>query len=145
MPVIHVSFFLLTPAQYTDPPSALGCWIALEKCTASNGALSFLPGSHKTTPITKRFVRLGPGKGTGFEALVSPEEEQAVQERSKAEQDKYIMETCEPGEYESLALIQERLMTCGCRGHGSHPWIGLAQVRTEYESKYEVCVYVPHD
>ncbi|KAJ3522067.1 hypothetical protein NMY22_g12048 [Coprinellus aureogranulatus] len=83
---------------YTDPPSALGCWIALEKCTPSNGALSFLPGSQKTTPITKRFVRLGPGKGTGFEALVTPEEEKAVQERSKAQQDKYIMETCEPGD-----------------------------------------------
>ncbi|KAJ2912423.1 hypothetical protein MD484_g7993, partial [Candolleomyces efflorescens] len=84
---------------YTDPPSALGFWIALEKCTALNGALSFLPGSHKTTPITKRFVRLGPGKGTGFEPLVSPEEEKAVEEQSKGE---YILETCEPGD---LVLI----------------------------------------
>ncbi|RXW22026.1 hypothetical protein EST38_g3852 [Candolleomyces aberdarensis] len=84
---------------YTDPPSALGFWIALEKCTASNGALSFLPGSHKTTPVTKRFVRLGSGKGTGFEALVSPEEEKAAQEQPKGE---YIMETCEPGD---LVLI----------------------------------------
>lgn len=87
---------------YTDPPSALGCWIALEKCTALNGALSFLPGSHKTTPITKRFVRLGPGKGTGFEALVSPAEEKAVQERSAQDAGKYVMETCEPGD---LVLI----------------------------------------
>ncbi|KAJ2930262.1 hypothetical protein H1R20_g6803, partial [Candolleomyces eurysporus] len=84
---------------YTNPPSALGFWIALEKCTASNGALSFLPGSQKTSPITKRFVRLGPGKGTGFESLVSPEEEKAAQERPKGE---YIMETCEPGD---LVLI----------------------------------------
>jgi hypothetical protein len=70
----------------------------LEKCTPSNGALSFLPGSQKTTSITKRFVRLGNGKGTGFEALVSPEEEKVVQGLSKGQQDKYVMETCEPGE-----------------------------------------------
>ncbi|KIY43273.1 PhyH-domain-containing protein [Fistulina hepatica ATCC 64428] len=41
-----------------------GVWIALEKCTATNGALSFLPGSHLNTPIVKRFVRLPQG-GTG--------------------------------------------------------------------------------
>ncbi|PWN53728.1 phytanoyl-CoA dioxygenase [Violaceomyces palustris] len=32
---------------YTDPPSALGFWFALEDCSASNGCLSFLPGSHR--------------------------------------------------------------------------------------------------
>ncbi|EAU91131.2 phytanoyl-CoA dioxygenase [Coprinopsis cinerea okayama7 len=85
---------------YTDPPSALGFWIALEKCTESNGALSFLPGSHKTTPITKRFVRLGPGKGTGFETLVSPEEEKRVAEEGK--KGEYTLETCNPGD---LVLI----------------------------------------
>ncbi|THH09803.1 hypothetical protein EW145_g1761 [Phellinidium pouzarii] len=58
---------------YTDPPSALGFWFALENCTPENGALSFLPGSHKTTPIVKRFVRLPEG-GTGFEDLISPAE-----------------------------------------------------------------------
>ncbi|EKM74949.1 hypothetical protein AGABI1DRAFT_116635 [Agaricus bisporus var. burnettii JB137-S8] len=79
---------------YTNPPSALGIWIALEKCTPTNGALSFLPGSHLTTPITKRFIRL-PSGGTGFESLVSPEEEKAVNERSKGE---YILETCNPGD-----------------------------------------------
>lgn len=49
---------------YTDPPSAVGFWIALEDCTAENGCLSFIPGSHKTTPLTKRFVRAG-GRGSG--------------------------------------------------------------------------------
>ncbi|KAJ7084354.1 phytanoyl-CoA dioxygenase [Mycena belliarum] len=87
--------------QYTDPPSALGFWIALEKCTASNGALSFLPGSHLTTPITKRFVRL-PGGGTGFEPLVSQELAAQVAARSKAASDSYVLETCEPGD---LVLI----------------------------------------
>ncbi|KAJ7072357.1 phytanoyl-CoA dioxygenase, partial [Mycena amicta] len=85
---------------YTDPPSALGFWIALEQCTATNGALSFLPGSH-STPITKRFVRL-PGGGTGFESLVAPEVAERVAAQSKASQDSYILETCEPGD---LVLI----------------------------------------
>ena len=49
---------------YTDPPSAVGFWFALEDCTTTNGCLSFVPGSHKTSPITKRFVRQD--LGTGF-------------------------------------------------------------------------------
>ncbi|CDS01668.1 uncharacterized protein SPSC_01272 [Sporisorium scitamineum] len=32
---------------YTDPPSAIGFWFALEDCTTNNGCLSFLPGSHR--------------------------------------------------------------------------------------------------
>ncbi|KAJ6499335.1 phytanoyl-CoA dioxygenase [Mycena sanguinolenta] len=86
---------------YTDPPSALGFWIALEQCTASNGALSFLPGSHLTTPITKRFVRL-PAGGTGFEPLVPPEISEQVAAHCKASADSYVLETCEPGD---LVLI----------------------------------------
>jgi len=76
---------------YTDPPSALGFWFALEKCTAENGALSFLPGSHRTTQITKRFVRM-PGGGTGFEELKNSFD---VPAQSKGD---YILETCEPGD-----------------------------------------------
>lgn len=53
---------------YTDPPSAVGYWYALEDCTQSNGCLSFAAGSHKRAPITKRFVRTGEkgSEGTGF-------------------------------------------------------------------------------
>lgn len=86
-PVAHSNHTL----QYTDPPTALGFWIALEKCTSENGALSFLPGSHLTSPITKRFVRL-PGGGTGFEA-------QDIQEKVLPPTGKYILEPCEPGMY----------------------------------------------
>ncbi|KAF7321261.1 Phytanoyl-CoA dioxygenase [Mycena kentingensis (nom. inval.)] len=81
---------------YTDPPTALGFWIALERCTATNGALSFLPGS-QSTPITKRFVRM-PGGGTGFEPLVTPKVAERVAAESKAAGHKYILETCEPGD-----------------------------------------------
>lgn len=42
---------------YTDPPSAVGAWFALEDCTIANGCLSFAPGSHCTSPVTSRFVR----------------------------------------------------------------------------------------
>jgi hypothetical protein len=42
---------------YTDPPSAVGFWYALEDATLENGCLSFLPGSHKWAPIEKRLVR----------------------------------------------------------------------------------------
>ncbi|KAJ7594575.1 phytanoyl-CoA dioxygenase [Mycena floridula] len=78
--------------QYTDPPTALGFWIALEECTADNGCLSFLPGSHNQ-PITKRFVRLPEG-GTGFESL--PAGDVAPSQGS------HILEPCSPGD---LVLI----------------------------------------
>ncbi|GLB45092.1 putative BRCT domain, a BRCA1 C-terminus domain [Lyophyllum shimeji] len=80
---------------YTEPPTALGFWIALEKCTPENGALSFLPGSHLTAPITKRFVRL-PGGGTGFEQLVPPEA------KIPQPSGQYVLEACNPGD---LVLI----------------------------------------
>jgi len=53
---------------YTDPPSAVGWWYALEDATAENGCLSFAAGSHKRASIEKRFVRTGEkgSEGTGF-------------------------------------------------------------------------------
>ena len=51
---------------YTDPPSAVGFWYALEDATISKGCLSFAAGSHERAPVTKRFVRRKDGKGTTF-------------------------------------------------------------------------------
>lgn len=53
---------------YTDPPSAVGYWYALEDATQENGCLSFAAGSHRRSPIKQRFVRTGNGtsEGTGF-------------------------------------------------------------------------------
>ena len=50
---------------YTNPPSAVGFWIALEDATKTNGCLSFAKGSHRRAPVTSRFVRQE-GGGTGF-------------------------------------------------------------------------------
>ncbi|KZO93375.1 phytanoyl-CoA dioxygenase [Calocera viscosa TUFC12733] len=78
---------------YTDPPSAVGFWFALENCTPTNGALSFLPGSHKTTRISKRFVRLREG-GTEFEKL--------AEDNEPTKDEDYVLETCDAG---TLVLI----------------------------------------
>lgn len=42
---------------YTNPPSAVGFWYALEDATLENGCLSFLPGSHKVGPASVLFFR----------------------------------------------------------------------------------------
>ncbi|KAL8702755.1 MAG: hypothetical protein Q9201_004077 [Fulgogasparrea decipioides] len=51
---------------YTNPPSAVGFWIALEDATAENGCLSFAKGSHRRTPVKSRFVRKQGADGTEF-------------------------------------------------------------------------------
>lgn len=50
---------------YTEKPSAVGFWYALEDATINNGCLSFAAGSHKRAPVKSRFVRQDEG-GTGF-------------------------------------------------------------------------------
>ncbi|KAN0091026.1 hypothetical protein V8E55_004592 [Tylopilus felleus] len=84
----------------TSPPTALGFWIPLERCTPSNGALSFLPGSHLTIPVTKRFVRK-PGGGTGFEEIYPPPLPNSIMNSASATKD-YVLQTCQPGD---LVLI----------------------------------------
>jgi phytanoyl-CoA hydroxylase len=51
---------------YTNPPSAVGFWYALEDATISNGCLSLAAGSHRRAPIRQRFVRAEGGRGTTF-------------------------------------------------------------------------------
>lgn len=51
---------------FTNPPSAVGFWYALEDATVENGCLSFAAGSHKRAPIRDRFVRSPDGNGTTF-------------------------------------------------------------------------------
>ena len=53
---------------YTDPPSAVGFWIALQDATVGNGTLGMYKGSHlgrNGGGIKRRFVRAAAG-GTEF-------------------------------------------------------------------------------
>ncbi|KAL8794976.1 MAG: hypothetical protein Q9195_002558 [Heterodermia aff. obscurata] len=42
--------------SFTNPPSGLTFWYALEDATLENGCLYVAPGSHLTTPLTQRLV-----------------------------------------------------------------------------------------
>jgi len=53
---------------FTEPPSAVGFWYALEDATVENGCLSFAAGSHKRAAVGQRFVRAEDGSGTTFVA-----------------------------------------------------------------------------
>jgi hypothetical protein len=73
---------------YTDPPSAVGFWYALEDCTVENGCLSFAAGSHRRAPIKERFVRSEHGSGTTFaENKGSSWPARLDQEQPKAEEE----------------------------------------------------------
>jgi phytanoyl-CoA hydroxylase len=52
---------------YTEPPSVVGLWFALEDATVENGCLWAIPGGHRLG-LKKRFVR-AEGGGTRFEVL----------------------------------------------------------------------------
>ena len=76
-----------TTFLWTEPHSTIGFWFALEDCTEENGSLSFVPGSHKTVPVTRRFVRDDASNGVKFvgeETKVFPPEQ-------------YILGTCPAG------------------------------------------------
>lgn len=45
---------------YTDPPSVIGLWMALEDANLTNGCLWALPGSHKAG-LARRFTRAADG------------------------------------------------------------------------------------
>ncbi|KAJ3286915.1 hypothetical protein HK104_008837 [Borealophlyctis nickersoniae] len=79
---------------YTEPKSAVGLWFALEDCTPENGCMWFVPGSHKTAPVYKRFVRKPEGSGTMFVEIGSPVEDPP--------ESAYVCEPCKAG---TLVLI----------------------------------------
>lgn len=68
---------------YTEPLSAVGFWFALEDCTITNGCLSYLPGSHKKFPVSKRMVKDFEHGGTTF--INTPEGE--LMYKSKEDED----------------------------------------------------------
>ncbi|KAI1819562.1 hypothetical protein F4861DRAFT_526607 [Xylaria intraflava] len=106
-----------TTFLYTDPPSAVGFWYALEDATAENGCLSFLPGSHRWAPVRQRFVRAGAGEpGTEFVENAGPRfpvgEEYSEDQKDGAlvpgaGDDGYVMGEVKAG---SLVLIHGNLL-----------------------------------
>ncbi|MCJ1324740.1 hypothetical protein MMC10_001402 [Thelotrema lepadinum] len=90
---------------YTNPPSAVGFWIALEDATLENGCLSFAPGSHRRTPVTSRLVRTD--GGTGFSDVEGATFPEHVEKHQAVEQEDYT-----PGEVGagSLVLIHGNLL-----------------------------------
>jgi phytanoyl-CoA hydroxylase len=107
VPIHQDSTFL-----YTEPTSAVGFWYALEECTTDNGCLYFLPGSHKTTPIDRRFVR-APGGGTTF--VGGPELE--------VDESKFVKAEVKAGKLHLMtSLLMYRLLMFN-RYSGSHSWI----------------------
>jgi hypothetical protein len=100
---------------YTHPATAIGFWIALEDVTETNGALSFLPGSHVDPRggVGKRFVRMksraeGGEGGTGFidwdeeNGRERPEGEAGKDEVDWEKEPGWELATCKAG---SLVLI----------------------------------------
>ncbi|KAK4694093.1 phytanoyl-CoA hydroxylase, partial [Lecanoromycetidae sp. Uapishka_2] len=92
---------------YTDPPSAVGFWIALEDATVENGCLSFAKGSHRRAPVKSRFVKKDVG-GTGFEDVSGARFPEGLQiEEAKEEEEIYELGEVKAG---TLVLIHGNLL-----------------------------------
>ena len=89
---------------YTDPPSAVGFWIALEDATMDNGCLSFAKGSHRKAPVQSRFIRKEGGGGTGFEDVAGAKFPESL-EAEEREDDEEEEEGYELGEVKAGTLV----------------------------------------
>ena len=92
---------------YTNPPSAVGFWYALEDCTVENGCLSFAAGSHKRSPIKDRFVRSPDGKGTTFAPVTGKEWPAGLPQEEKVDEEVYELGEVKAG---TLVLIHGNIM-----------------------------------
>lgn len=99
---------------YTNPQSAMGFWYALEDCSAENGCLSFVKGSHKWAQgrMGKRFIRASDGGGTTFETLDADLSEHS-------QEHKWTMETCPAGRRRSILLVRAKFSGTLVLIHGS--------------------------
>lgn len=85
---------------YTNPPSAVGFWYALEDATLENGCLSFLPGSHRWAPVEKRLVRKPGAVGTEMVDNDGPRFPEGSEYGGETTQGEYV-----PGEVKAGDLI----------------------------------------
>jgi hypothetical protein len=92
---------------YTNPPSAVGFWFALEDATIENGCLSFANGSHRRTPVDSRFVRKE-GGGTGFVDLTGARFPKGLNvEEPRQDEEEYTLGEVKAG---TLVLIHGNLL-----------------------------------
>lgn len=93
---------------YTDPPSAVGFWIALEDATIENGCLSFAKGSHRRAPVKSRFVR-NEGGGVGFDDVAGAKfpADLEIEKLEKEEEEEYEVGEVKAG---TLVLIHGNLL-----------------------------------
>lgn len=94
---------------YTDPPSAVGFWYALEDATEENGCLSFAKGSQRRAPVRQRFARVEGGTGfVGNDGRRWPEGLDGVDEGEEREKEEvYTMGPVKAG---TLVLIHGNLL-----------------------------------
>ncbi|KAF1924053.1 phytanoyl-CoA dioxygenase family protein [Didymella exigua CBS 183.55] len=95
---------------YTDPPSAVGFWYALEDATKENGCLSFAAGSHRRAAVKQRFVRKGENgkEGTGFIDNDGPQFPKGLQTESETgKEEVYDMGEVKAG---TLVLIHGNIL-----------------------------------
>lgn len=92
---------------YTNPPSAVGFWIALEDATVENGCLSFAKGSHKRAPVKSRFVRTSNGKGTGFADVEGARFPKGLEAQEEERDEEYTLGEVKAG---TLVLIHGNLL-----------------------------------
>ena len=92
---------------YTNKPSAVGFWIALEDATKENGCLSFAPGSHRRAPVKERFVRKEDGSGTTFEKVEGEKCWPRGFEHEEEKEEEYVLGEVEAG---TLVLIHGNIL-----------------------------------
>ncbi|KPM42033.1 hypothetical protein AK830_g4495 [Neonectria ditissima] len=92
---------------YTDPPSAVGFWYAVEDATLENGCLSFLPGSHRWAPVGQRLVRKPGDVGTEMVDNEGPRFPDGAEYGGSPQEGDYV-----PGEVKAgdLVLIHGNLL-----------------------------------
>lgn len=88
---------------FTKPQSAVGFWFALEDCTLANGCLKYSPGTHKTVPVTKRFVKVDGGKKGCNMVQLEGDFPPAPEDRAED----YLLVECKAG---SLILIHNSVL-----------------------------------
>ncbi|KAL8789915.1 MAG: hypothetical protein Q9195_006625 [Heterodermia aff. obscurata] len=91
---------------YTNPPSAVGFWIALEDATRGNGCLSFARGSHRRAAVKTRFVRKEGGEeGTEFEDVEGERWPEGTEREYEGDGESEKEEKYELGEVKAGTLV----------------------------------------